>query len=140
MPFILIILCMYLFTVILYVYCFVSGKKNNLRMPLHYLFLFHHVKIQRCSSYNCFFLSRNNLCLFLMKYQTCKKYKRCHWLFCFYFVIKKNPTSNEKKMLKINGLFCFYFIIKQKQRKESCWWKILEFTRSSTKWSKITFT
>lgn len=54
-----------------------------------------------------------------MKYQTCKKYKRCHCLFCFYFVIKK-PTSNEKKMLKINGLFCFYFVIKQKQRKESC--------------------
>lgn len=58
LPFILIILCMYLFTVILYVYCFVSGKKNNLRMPLQYLFLFHHVKIQRCSSYNWFFLKQ----------------------------------------------------------------------------------
>lgn len=51
-----------------------------------------------------------------MKYQTCKKYKRCHCLFCFYFVIKK-PTSNEKKNAEDQWFILLLFCNKTKTKK-----------------------
>lgn len=51
-----------------------------------------------------------------MKYQTCKNYKRCHCLFCLYFVIKN--TSKEKNHAEDQLFILLLFCNLKKTKKE----------------------